>query len=158
MTAWFFSIIQATIRSLRYGRARGVPAERLPSQDFDGTRMLYSVLDSRFRNFAKHDTLSLFRIQFQYRQCHDMASPSRSSMDASHTVSVSWLLFQFCHYFLLSFGTSYKGVKLCSISIPPACLRRSRMCPLTVILYSHRLRIFVCFGFRRRLYYNYYAW
>ena len=61
-------------------------------------------------------------------RCHEMASPSRSSSEASHTISAAFTaFFSSATSFSFSFGTSYRGLKLSLISILNAFCFRSRM-------------------------------
>ena len=63
-------------------------------------------------------------------RCHEMASPSRSSSDASHTVSaLSASFFSSATSFFFSAGISYSGVKSCCTSMLNFFFFRSLMCP-----------------------------
>ena len=63
-------------------------------------------------------------------KCHAIASPSRSSSDASHTISALFAaFFNSLTRFLLSSGISYIGAKLLSTSMLKLFSFRSRMCP-----------------------------
>ena len=63
-------------------------------------------------------------------RCHEMASPSRSSSDASHTVSASFAAFlRSATTFFLSAGITYSGLNPPSTSMLSSLSCRSRMWP-----------------------------
>ena len=63
-------------------------------------------------------------------RCHDMASPSRSSSDASHTVDASFAAFLSSDTtFFLSDGITYSGLKPFSTSMLRPLSFRSLICP-----------------------------